>query len=143
MGKWLAVFVLVLIPATVFAQPDMSVPVPAFEWYSSIGGIVAATAVLVAIAKRALGNVRGLNAIPTWVYAVVISFALTVIAAVVLKTLPGVWWQDAIQAVLMAGAASGFYEWLKPENIQKPLAHSAKSAGVKVKQANLPKGMKP
>lgn len=106
---------------------------------TSISGIVALTIGLVAIVKRLFGNIAVMNALPTWVYAVVISFLLTVVASSVLHTLPGVWYQLAWQAVIAAAGASGFYEWFKAENVAKPLAVSAKSAGVKVKPANMPK----
>lgn len=106
----------------------------------SVTGIVGLTVAIVALLKRLFANVGGFNAVPTWIYSVVVAFLLAVFASAVLHTLPGVWYQVAWQAVIAAASASGAYEWFKSENIQKPLAMSAKAAGVRVKPSNMPKG---
>lgn len=107
-----------------------------FTWYTSVVGIVAATMLLVSIVKRAFGNVAYANTVPTWVYAVGISGLLTFLTNRVWATLPGDLWQNLMQAVMMAGTASGFYEWLKSPSA--PLAASAISAGVIVEPKNAP-----
>jgi len=117
-------------------QPDTPLPIPASNWYTSVAGIVAATIFVVSILKRALGNLRGFNAVPTWLYACVISGTATYLCVAVWKTMPGPLWQLVIQAVFMAAAASGFYEWYNNGN--KTLAASAKSAGVRVEAKNDP-----
>jgi hypothetical protein len=106
------------------------------NWYTSVAGVVAATIVSVTILKRALGNVAYVNTVPTWMYAVLISGGLTALTNVVWHTLPGNLWQNMMQAVMMAGTASGFYEWLQTPT--KPLAASAMSAGVRVEPKNTP-----
>lgn len=106
------------------------------NWYTSVTGIVAATIFLVSMLKRALGNVPYANTVPTWLYAVAISSVLTALTNYVWHTLPGNLWQNMMQAVMMAGNASGFYEWLQTPT--KPLAESAMSAGVLVEVRNTP-----
>jgi hypothetical protein len=106
------------------------------NWYTSVTGVVAATILAVTILKRALGNVPYANTVPTWLYAVAISAGLTALTNYVWHTLPGNLWQNMMQAVMMAGTASGFYEWVQSPD--KPLAASAMSAGVLVEPKNTP-----
>ena len=111
------------------------------NWYTSIVGIVAATALIVTVLKRLLGNVAYANTVPTWIYAVIVSAGLTYLTNAVWHTLPGELWQTMMQAVGLAAMASGFYEWLN--NAGKPLAAAAVSAGVTVEQKNAPDRMEP
>ncbi len=130
----LAVLVMLIsiLAVPLFAQPETPEPTSPLQWYTSVAGVVAATMLGVSVMKRALGNVTYFNAVPTWIYAVVISGILTFITVNVWRTLPGDLWQTMLQAVIMAATASGFYEWLN--NGTKPLAASAVSAGVYVKE---------
>lgn len=112
--------------ATLFAQELAPVADP-LAWFTSVTGVVAGTAFIVAILKRALANVSGLNAVPTWVYAVAVAFGLTLVGGFITKTLPGSVWQNAAQAVIWAASASGIYEWVKPENRMKGPRDSGKS----------------
>jgi hypothetical protein len=107
-----------------------------FTWYTSIAGIVAATIFSVTVLKRALGNVPYANTVPTWLYAVAVSAVLTVLTNYTWHTLPGALGENLMQAVMLAGTASGFYEWLQAPT--KPLAASARSAGVIVEPQNAP-----
>jgi hypothetical protein len=111
------------------------------NWYTSVAGVVAATILAVTILKRAFGNVPYVNTVPTWMYAVTISGILTTLTNYVWHTLPGDLWQNMMQAVMMAGTASGFYEWLQTPT--KPLAASAISAGVTVEAKNAPDRIDP
>lgn len=106
------------------------------QWYGSTAGIIAATAIGVSVLKRALANVKGLNSVPTWMYAVATSAVLTFLTVKVWGTLPGQLWQTMSQIAIAAGASSGFYEWLN--NPATSLAASAVSAGVPVDPAKLP-----
>ena len=106
------------------------------NWYTSVAGIVAATILLVGVLKRAFGNVAYVNTVPTWMYAVGISASMTALANYIWHTLPGNFWQNLMQAVMMAGSASGFYEWYNAPT--KALASSAISAGVTVDAKNAP-----
>lgn len=106
------------------------------NWYTSVVGVVGATIFLVTVLKRLLGNVAYVNTVPTWIYAVAISAGLTGLTNAVWHTLPGSLLQNMMQAVMMAGSASGFYEWLQA--FDKPLASSAMSAGVEVERKNTP-----
>lgn len=108
----------------------------AVHWYTSVSGIVAATMLGVSILKRAFGNVAYANTVPTWGYAVVISLGLTVLTNRIWATLPGDFWQLAMQAVFLAATASGFYEWLKAP--AQSLAATAIAAGVPVTPRNAP-----
>jgi hypothetical protein len=114
---------LLLISAPAWAQPEAAEPTTPLQWYTSISGIGAATIFGVSMAKRALGRIEWFNRVPTWIYAVVIAFILTVLAVVVLGTLPGNVWQLAWQTVFNAAIASGVYEWM--QNPVKPLGASA------------------
>lgn len=92
------------------------------NWYSSVTGIVVAVIVIVEILKRFLGNIPWFGKVPTWVYAVLLSIALTMICHLWLKTLPGSDLELLTQAVVMAAIASGFKEWLA--NVNKPMSAS-------------------
>ena len=134
---YLLVFVFLVAVVPAFAQElavaDDTSP---FNWYTSVAGVVAATIFGVTVLKRALGNVQYVNTVPTWVYAVLISGILTFVTNRVWGTLPGDLWQTMMQAVMMAGAASGFYDWLREPT--KPLAAAAIAAGVHVSPKNAP-----
>jgi hypothetical protein len=93
-----------------------------FDWYSSIAGIVAATIVLVEILKHFCGNLPWFGKVPTWLYAVGIAIALTMVAHMGLKTLAGNDLELLTQAVMLAAVASGFKEWIS--NGTKPLSAS-------------------
>lgn len=115
MKVFLATMSLCLFAVSVYAQggPEPADPgTTPFAWYSSIAGIVVATTFVVSLLKRVLGGVTTLNQIPTWVYAVVVSFGLTYLCVYVFGTLPGQFWQLAWQAVYNAAIASGIYEWV-------------------------------
>lgn len=135
MTKRLTLLVLLMLtafPAMALAQPQPVDPSTSpFEWYSSVTGVVAATILGVSILKRALANVNGLNGVPTWLYAVVMSAVLTFLTNRVWGTLPGELWQLMVQVVMMAAAASGFYEWLN-NSTTTSLKSSARKAGVAV-----------
>ncbi len=111
------------------------------NWYTSVAGVVMATIFLVTVLKRLLGNVPYANTVPTWLYAVAVSATLTALTNYVWHTLPGDLWQNMMQAVFMAGSASGFYEWMQTPT--KPLAASAISAGVTVEPRNAPDRIDP
>lgn len=87
---------------------------------TSVAGVVLATIFILQVLKGTIAQVRWLNAIPTWLYAVIVSFGLTALSALVLHMLTGDFWTLAWQAVVMAATASGFYEWWK--NKTKPIA---------------------
>jgi hypothetical protein len=140
-GHFVLVLVsLLLLSASLVAQVGIPTPEPGptspFEWYTSSTGIILATGLGVTVLKRLLGNVAKLNAVPTWIYAIVLSGALTFLANRVWGTLPGELWPLLAQIVLQAAAASGFYEWLN--NGSKSLAMSAIAAKVSVARDNLP-----
>lgn len=123
-------FLFALVPATLFAQPTATEPTTPLQWYSTVAGVVAATLLGVSILKRALGNVSGINQVPTWMFAVAVSALLTFLTNRVWKTLPGELWQLMMQSVFMAAAASGFYEWLNGPT--KTLQHSLIKAQAKI-----------
>jgi hypothetical protein len=90
--------------------------------FATIGGIVAATIVLVEALKRGIGNLPYARAVPTWIYAVAIAAILTALARFLFDTLPGPFWPLMLQAITNAAAASGFYSWLT--DTTKPLQMS-------------------
>src|SRR5947208_1449913 len=89
----------VLLPIAVYAQPDTPIPVPPANWYASVTGIIAVTIAITSGLKRLIGNVKSLNAIPTWVYVVAIAEILTFICVQVFKTMPGPLGQMLYQAL--------------------------------------------
>lgn len=100
------------------------------EWYTSLSGVALATTFGVSMLKRLLGNVNGLNQIPTWVYAGLVGAALTSFAAFVLETLPGEPIQLIWQSIFNATSASGIYEWVHHSNdTLKQSAHKQRVAG--------------
>ena len=86
-------------------------------YFGSIGGIIVATIALVAALRRALADVPAAKSVPVWVYAATTAVALTAFAHYVLKTLDGEIIDLVLQAVIAAGAASGFREWVKDVNV--------------------------
>lgn len=135
-------FVFIALPSIAFAQPGPTPdagPTSPFEWYTSVAGVVAATAVLVQILKRMLANVPYANTLPVWAYSVFVSALLTYLCVNIFGTLPGPLGQAMMQAVIMAAAASGIYEWLRDGS--KPLAQAAYSAGHDVEEKNRPTRM--
>src|SRR5262245_49461084 len=91
----------------------------------SLGGIVAATIVIVQALKGLLASVPALSRVPVSLYVVVISAGLTWFAAAVLHTIDGDLRQLVTQAVLMALASSGAVEWWRAG--AKPLADSERA----------------
>lgn len=135
----LAILMILFFPVIALAQPNPADPsTTAFTWYTSVAGVVAATMLGVSILKRALGEVSGLNSIPTWVYAVVISAILTFLTVKVWGTLPGQLWQTMTQSVIMAGAASGFYEWINKSGSTSLATSARKARGAKVRKFDPP-----
>lgn len=125
-----------------FAQPDTPVPVPPANWYASVTGIIAFTIAITSGIKRMFANTTALNAVPTWIYVVIISEILTFLCVQLLHTMPGPIWQAMYQALILAASASGAYEWFLNGNATKPLAATAMSAGVKVPIKNQPDSLK-
>jgi hypothetical protein len=93
-----------------------------FQWYGSVTGIVAATIVVVEILKRFFGNTAYMQRVPTWLYAIGISSALTACAHYWWQVLPGNDLDLFTQAIMLAAVASGFKEWFT--NVNKPLSAS-------------------
>lgn len=91
-------------------------------WYTSTGGIVAATIILVEILKRFAGNWPWFGRVPTWLYAVAMSAGLTVAANLWWHTLTGDVYELVTQVIVAAALASGFKEW--SSNATKPLSAS-------------------
>lgn len=108
--------VLALSSVSLSAQ-DGTLPIAgSTDWYTSVGGIVAATAVIVQVLKKSLSRVVFLQDVPLWLYSVVVASALTILAENVLQTIHGGLMADLNQAVLMAAAASGLFSWFdKPK----------------------------
>jgi uncharacterized membrane protein YfcA len=125
-----------------FAQPETPEPVPPSNWYASVTGIIAFTIAITSGIKRVLANVKALNAVPTWVYVIVISEVLTFTCVQFFHTMPGPVVQALYQALILAASASGAYEWFFNGNVTKPLAATALSAGVKVPMKNKPDSIK-
>lgn len=120
---------LLVLPVSLLAQggPEAVDPTTTpFDWYASKAGVIGMTILLTSVAKRLLGNVDGLKAVPTWLYAVVIAAVLTYVTVVWWQTLPGEIGPMISEILLSAGSASGFYEWVN--HINKPLAASARSS---------------
>lgn len=128
MGARLALLILGVfwMGVTVFAQggpqPDDPSTSP-LQWYTSVGGVGLATLFAVSMLKRAVGTAPYFSRVPTWLYAVVVAFLLTLLCVEVLGTLPGNLWQLAWQAIYNAAIASGIYEWVN--HVNKPLSESA------------------
>ena len=92
----------------------------------TISGIVAATGVIIEVLKRLIQNKapKWIQCIPVWVFAVIVSAALSLLANKVLISangtplLEGNTWQVMWSAAVSAAGASGFYTWLKnPETM--------------------------
>lgn len=81
--------------------------------FSSVAGIIVATTFLMQYVKTAIGQVSYLKKVPTFVYVVLVSLTLTVIANQVLHTLPGDLKTLLYSTASAALASSGFYQWLK------------------------------
>ena len=106
------------------------------NWYGTQAGIIGATALIVSDLKRLLGNVPYANAVPTWAYAVAVAGLLTVVSVVGLHAMTGDLVALLSQAMISAGASSGFYEWLNRPTVS--LAASALRADVPIDAAHLP-----
>lgn len=132
--KWVLMIVSLLLFATVpaFAQtPDIPpAPIPGSEWFGNAAAISAATVLLVAGLKRSLANVSGLADIPTWMYAIAVSVALTFVARNVFGTMQGPLVPTLMSAAVSAAVASGAREWFTSGNATKTLRASAITAGV-------------
>ena len=107
------------------------------DWYSTQAGIITATAIIVSVLKRVLGNVRIANTVPTWTYAVAVAGLLTFVSVALLHAMSGDLLALISQAAISAGASSGFYEWLTAHPTTS-LAASALAANVPVDPVNLP-----
>lgn len=130
-GTIFATLVMMLaIPVLAFAQT--ADPTPERPFYYSTAGIALATTFVVSGLKRVFGNADGFNKVPTWIYACLVSVALTALSAYVLNTLTVE--QSPIdllyQAAIAAATSSGGYEWFF--NATKNLKASARSAGVQI-----------
>jgi hypothetical protein len=122
---WFVMLWCVSLSTNLFAQgPTPADPStgPAW-WYGSVAGVTAATALIVSVLKRAVGDRDPFAQVPTWVYAFVVGAVLTALCAFGLGTLPGNPWQLVMQAALNGASSSGFYEWLN--NGRKSLGMSA------------------
>ena len=106
------------------------------DWFGTQAGIIGATAVVVSVLKRLLGNIPYANTIPTWAYAVGVAGVLTYLSVHEWHTLAGDVWTLVSQTAISAGASSGFYEWVNRPTVS--LASSAIAAGVPVAPVNLP-----
>lgn len=84
----------------------------------SQAAIVSTVVALVALTKRAAGNVAILCTIPPWVYAVCYAVAITVGShhfGYLAGNLPDL----LVSAVFLAASASGFRDWLTRGNLVK------------------------
>jgi len=83
------------------------------EQLGTITAIVALALGFVQVLKMLLMKYKVgiVNSLPTWLICVGVSMGLTLLANLVLKTLPGQWYDLLWQAALAAGTASGFYSW--------------------------------
>lgn len=84
------------------------------KWYQSIGGIIAATLIIVQILKRLIGGISFFGRWPTWCYSVLVALVLTFAAsyAGVLTLADNETLFDKISmAVVGAAMASGFWSW--------------------------------
>ena len=98
------------------------------EQLGTITAIVALALGMVQVLKMLLVKYKVgiVNSLPTPLICVGVSMGLTVLASLVLKTLPGDIFDLLWQAALAAGAASGFFSWAKepmdsPENKSKTI----------------------
>ena len=85
------------------------------EQLGTITAIVALALGIVQVLKMLLVKYKVgiVNSLPTPLICVGVSMGLTVLASLVLKTLPGDIFDLLWQAALAAGAASGFFSWAK------------------------------
>jgi len=85
------------------------------EQLGTVSGIVVVAMGLVQIFKLLLGKYKlGIvNNLPTPLLCVGVTMGLTAAASLVLKTLPGEWYNLLWQAALASGTASGFFSWLR------------------------------
>lgn len=90
---------------------------PSLEYFSSVAGIVALTVGITQTLKVALADLAPFNRLPTALYAVIVSMALTYLAHDVLAVLPGELPLLLAQAVVQALMAFGVLTapaWGKP-----------------------------
>lgn len=98
-------------------------------WYTTTAGIAVAAIFFVNVAKKLLINVSYVNKIPTWVFCTLVAFVLTYFANQQWHTLPGDSWLIlAMQSVVSAGLASGFWEWYN--NTTTTLRETAIKSGI-------------
>ena len=91
---------------------------------ASIGGIVVLTMAIVEILKRkVVWRFARSGMLPTWIWAVLVSIALTAVARLWLGTLSGNVWILLAQAITSAATAGGFVEWWR--SLDKPSDASA------------------
>jgi len=95
------------------------------EQLGTITAIVALALGVVQVLKMLLMKYKVgiVNSLPTPMICVVVSIGLTLLANLVIKTLPGAWYDLLWQAALAAGAASGLFTWLS-EPLDSPEAKS-------------------
>jgi len=98
------------------------------EQLGTITAIVALALGVVQVLKMLLMKYKVgiVNSLPTPLICVAVSMGLTVLASLVLKTLPGDIFDLLWQAALAAGAASGFFSWAK-EPMDSPENKSART----------------
>ena len=107
-----------------------------FQWYTTIAGIMTATAVGVQVAKRWLGNTDPFARIPTWLYSVAIAAALTAVSkASGLLTDQGTWLEVMMKSVMLAASTSGFVSWLQHATTPIEESQPAKEAAAKMGRA--------
>lgn len=95
-----------------------------FAWFTSVHGIAGATLIAVEILKRGLGNVSIAMRVPTWLYAVLVSAALTYASyAYGYLTDQGTVFELVARAVISAAEASGFWTWYS--QLGAPIGDSA------------------
>lgn len=105
---------------------------------SSISGIVLVTMFLLEVLKRALHQVAWFKCVPVFIYAILISAGLVVLANKVIKTstgdpiLEGEFWKLVWAAISSAASASGIYTWLKPENVEQSMKDGGSHIGGKL-----------
>src|SRR5688572_26363209 len=90
---------------------------------ASITGIVALTIALVHVIKRDLGDKPYFRHVPAWIYAAIVSIALTYLSHSILHTIEGELPALLTQAVLQVIVASGVIDWWK--NKSKPIEETS------------------
>jgi len=114
-----AAFLLAAVP--VFAQN--AAPDSPYPELATMSGIVASTALVVEVLKRLFRSVPAFRMVPIWVYAMIVSTGLVLLARFGLRTMEGDIGPMVWKAALLAASSSGFFTWLrKPEASPKNVA---------------------